>query len=87
MQLDSMIYTLTTMRRPVLFLGTSAAALIVGSAVCYPGLGGCGSWLGWADSPASWRIPFAILSAVGTFCLPASLIWFLVSSIRASLRK
>jgi hypothetical protein len=74
------------MKRPLLALAFSVGAVIIGSAVCLPGICGCVSWLGIPDADR-FGLPFILLTFAGILGIAASLCWMLVSAIVTALSK
>ena len=73
------------MRKAVIALGISVGAVVVGFAVCVPGVCGCVSWLGIPDL-GEYGILFFFLAMAGMAGICISLCWLLVSGVVSSLR-
>jgi uncharacterized membrane protein len=68
------------MKRPGILLAISVGLMVVGSAVCLPGVCGCVSWLGIPNADR-FGVPFAILSGVGFLGGLVSVCWLAGSAI------
>jgi len=73
------------MKRPLVVLGISTAMIVVGSAVCMPGICGCVSWLGVPDTRFSEYFLFVWMT--GLLSAGISLMWLAVSVIRRAWNK
>jgi predicted membrane protein len=70
------------MKRPAIALGISAGMVLVGSAVCLPGICGCASYLGIADR-YGFNILFFFMALAGLIGVFISLCWLAVKAILA----
>jgi hypothetical protein len=68
------------MKRPLIVLGISIGMIVLGSAVCMPGICGCVSWMGVQDTRFSEY--FSFLRTTGLLAAEISLMWLAVSVIR-----
>ena len=73
------------MKRPLIVLGISIGMIVLGSAVCLPGICGCVSWVGVPDTPFSDY--FLFLWMAGLLAAGFSLVWLAVSAIRVAWNK
>jgi hypothetical protein len=74
------------MRRAFIGLLISIGLLIVGSAVCFPGLGGCGHWLP-LENPDKFGLPFAILSTIGSLGIIVCILWFIIAAVISGYKR
>jgi hypothetical protein len=77
---------LLRMKTPLIVLAISVGAIVVGSAVCLPGICGCASWIG-LENTDSWGTPFMFLTMLGLFGVAISAIWLAVIGIRRALGR
>jgi hypothetical protein len=71
---------LPNLRKPAIALAISVGAIVVGSAICMPGICGCASWIGLVNTD-SYGTPFLILTMIGVLGVPVSIGWLMVSSV------
>ena len=67
------------MKRPLIVLGISIVMIVMGTAVCVPGVCSCVSWLGIPDSRFS--ILFILMWMGGFIGVGGSLIWLFVAAV------
>jgi hypothetical protein len=77
------------LKKPAIALAISVAAVVVGSAVCTPGICGCTSWtglsfFGYFGEAGIFFMFLALLGVLGTIL---SLCWLAFSAFRAMLRS
>jgi len=74
------------MKRALIALAISIGLVIVGSAVCLPGICGCVSWLGIPD-PGGIGEYFLYMTIAGVIGIPVSLCWLAISAAMKYLRR
>ena len=78
--------TIVIMKKPLIALAVSIGLVVVGTAVCLPGICGCVSWLGVPDLGRMGEL-FLYLSIAGLFGIVASSCWLGVSAILIFVRR
>lgn len=73
------------MKRPLIALAASIGLIVLGSAVCMPGICGCVSWLGLPDTRYSYQ--FMWLYVVGFLGVLLSIVWLIIAAARIGLRR
>ncbi len=78
-----------TLKRPLIALAISVGAVVVGSAVCTPGICGCTSWTGLSIFGALGEagLLFLLLSVVGMVGVAISLCWMLVLFVKGTIMR
>jgi hypothetical protein len=74
------------LKTPLIVFAISVGAIVVGSAVCLPGICGCASWIGLQNTD-SWGTPFMFLTMFGVLGVAVSTIWLAVIGIRRTLGR
>jgi hypothetical protein len=74
------------LKKPAILLAISFGAIVVGSAVCLPGICGCASWIG-LENTDSYGTPFMLLFTVGILGVAVSTVWLAVVGIRRALHR
>jgi hypothetical protein len=74
------------LKRPLIVAAISVGAVVVGSAVCLPGICGCVSWIG-LDDTDSYGTPFIFLTLLGMLGVAVSAVWLIVAGIRHALSR
>jgi hypothetical protein len=77
------------LKRPLIAFAISVGAIVVGSAVCTPGICGCTSWTGLSFFGyfGEAGIFFLFLSLAGVLGAVLSLFWLTVKAVRGELRR
>ena len=76
-----------SLKKPAIALAISVGAVVVGSAVCTPGICGCASWIGLSD-PEKWGGElFMWLAIAGVAGMAINLFWLVISAVAGRVRR